>query len=230
MERLRGTDVSAVVFEDQLEVPPGIRRLRDFRKWMLSESFPETGRIDFIGGRIEIEVSPEQFFSHGGPKEALARTLGPLNFQWKLGFLRIENTRVTSVAADLSAEPDLVFISKSRLETQEVKLSKAWTGDYLEVEGGPDLVVEVISPSSVGKDTIRLPAAYFAAGVLEYWLIDARKDDALRFQIYRRGKTAFRRVRADAEGFQKSTVFGRSFQLICERERLGYWEYELQFR
>ena len=49
------------------------------------------------------------------------------------------------------------------------------TADYIEIEGPPDLIVEIVSDSSVCKDTKRLPAAYFAAGVPEFWLVDARR-------------------------------------------------------
>lgn len=221
--------MSAVVFEDQVEIPLGIRSLRDFRRWMRSSAFPKSGRIDYICGDIEVDQSARDFFSHGGPKTALVVTLGKLNFQRKLGYLLLDKARVVSDPVRLSAEPDLMFVSRARLENKQTKFAKG-TDSYLEVEGGPDLIVEIVSPSSVGKDMVRLPAAYFTAGVLEYWLIDARQDDALRFQIYRRGKTELRRVRADAEGFQKSNVFGRSIRLTRERDRLGYWEFELQLR
>ncbi len=222
--------MSAVLFEDAIEIPAGIRGLRDFQRWVLSASFPERGRIDFISGKIEVDMSPEQFFSHGGPKEALARTLGALNFELKLGYLRVENTRVTSISAGLSAEPDLIFLSKARLEQQEITFTSSKADAFLEVQGGPDVVVEIVSPSSVIKDTRRLPASYFAAGVLEYWLVDARQEDGLKFQIHRRGKSSFQRVRADADGYQKSTVFGTAFRLHRERDKLGYWEFELQSR
>ncbi len=37
-------------------------------------------------------------------------------------------------------------------------------GRYVELEGAPDLVVEIVSDSSVAKDTQRLPPRYAAAG------------------------------------------------------------------
>ncbi len=60
------------------------------------------------------------------------------------------------------------------------------TDDYIEIEGPPDLIVEIVSKSSEKKDTLRLPAAYFAAGVPEFWLVDARHKP-LYFQIHHRG-------------------------------------------
>ena len=40
------------------------------------------------------------------------------------------------------------------------------------VEGGPDFVMEVVSPSSIMKDYIKKAAKYEAAGVKEYWIVD----------------------------------------------------------
>ena len=54
----------------------------------------------------------------------------------------------------------------------------------MELEG-PDLVVEIVSDSSVTKDTQRLPLSYWQAGVTEYWLVDVG-GERLSFQIYSR--------------------------------------------
>jgi len=45
------------------------------------------------------------------------------------------------------------------------------------------MVVELVGDASVGKDRRRLPPAYFAAGVTEFWLIDARGPE-LEFVIH----------------------------------------------
>jgi Uma2 family endonuclease len=55
-------------------------------------------------------------------------------------------------------------------------------GDYIEILGSPDLVVEIVSDSSVRKDTTLLRDAYWKAGVREYWLFDARGAE-IRFDI-----------------------------------------------
>ena len=43
------------------------------------------------------------------------------------------------------------------------------------VEGAPDLVVEVISPSNRAHDVRRKRVLYARAGIREYWLIDPQR-------------------------------------------------------
>ena len=40
------------------------------------------------------------------------------------------------------------------------------------IEGPPDLVIEVVSPSNRGRDLLTKRALYARAGVREYWLVD----------------------------------------------------------
>ena len=42
------------------------------------------------------------------------------------------------------------------------------------VQGAPDLVVEILSDSSRQRDEILKPPLYERSGVLEYWLVDPR--------------------------------------------------------
>ena len=51
----------AVLFEEQLRIP-AINSLKDFRRWLRTDDFPERGRIDYIAGQIEINMSPEDLF------------------------------------------------------------------------------------------------------------------------------------------------------------------------
>lgn len=207
-----------------------IRSLADFRRWALSDEFPERGRIDYIAGRIEVDMSPETFFSHGGLKGEIHGTLLQLVKRLDLGYLRTDRTRISSVPADLSSEPDVVFISQEALASGRVQLisqAGAEGEEFIEVEGGPDLVVEVVSRSSVKKDTKRLPQAYFHAGVREFWLADARREPFV-FRIHTRGESGFEAVAVDSEGFQPSAVLNCRFRLDWHRDRLGHWAFDLR--
>ena len=55
---------------------------------------------------------------------------------------------------------------------------------FKEFEGTPDMVLEVVSATSVRKDTEILRDLYWRAGIQEYWLVDARGDEPL-FSILR---------------------------------------------
>jgi Uma2 family endonuclease len=97
----------------------------------------------------------------------------------------------------------------------------------VEVEGPPDMVLEVVSDSSVAKDTQRLPEAYFAAGVGEFWLVDARGKNVV-FRIHVRGGEGFRPVVSDTEGYQRSSAFPARFRLDAHRDRRGNWAFDLR--
>jgi len=59
-------------------------------------------------------------------------------------------------------QPDLIFIRSDRLHIYRDN----------PVQGPPDLVVEVISPTSRVRDTVRKARIYAAALVPEYWMPD----------------------------------------------------------
>lgn len=221
----------AVLLEENgsLEIPV-LQSLGDFRAWAMSSDFPERGRIDYISGRIEVDMSPEELYCHGSLKIELIRVLSQRARNLGEGELFSDRMRVSAPEADLSAEPDLVFVSEESFSGGRVREVPKASGEpdrYVELEGGPDLVVEIISDSSKAKDTQRLPPAYWRAGVSEFWLIDARRKD-LVFQIHNRGQERFEPVGSDTEGFQPSRVFGCRFQLIRRRNRRGRWRFELR--
>ena len=130
----------------------------------------------------------------------------------------------------LKVEPDVVFLSHESLRTGRVRLvpkSGAEPGRYIEVEGPPDLIVEVVSDASVTKDTHHLPQAYFRAGVLEYWLADARAGQVL-FRIHHRGRAGFEPATPDPDGFQPSPLFACRFRLDGSRDQRGHWAFDLR--
>jgi hypothetical protein len=138
-------------------------------------------------------------------------------------------TRISSVAGNVSAEPDVVAVSDAAIDTDRVRLTPKAGGEtdsFFELEGGPELVVEIVSDASVGKDRRRLPPAYFAARVTEFWLIDAR-GPKLEFVIHHRGENGFVPAAVAADGGQPSTVFSCGFQLIRGRNARGRYVYDL---
>jgi Uma2 family endonuclease len=62
----------------------------------------------------------------------------------------------------------------------------------------PELVIEIVSPGSETRDYGQKPDEYFAFGVMEYWIVDASKEEIL---VMRRsaGKWATQVLKADAK-------------------------------
>jgi Uma2 family endonuclease len=224
--------MSAVVLsvaDDQSVEIPDVRSLTAFRRWAASKQFPEQGRIDYLAGRIEVEMSPERAFSHGTTKVEIIRALANFLAEQELGLLFADRMRVSSSAGDLSVEPDVVLVTHARLESGQVELKPAaspGTADFVELIGGPDLVVEIVSPSSVVKDTERLPDAYFLAGVREYWIVDALGDD-LQFQVFGRGRKGFVARRLDVAGYHRSDVLDRRVRFTRRQTPQGFFAYRL---
>jgi len=219
-----------LVLEEQIELPMDLHCLGDFRHWATSGDFPECGRIDYIAGRIDVDMSPEDLHTHGKPKTEVVGVLWQRVKDAGLGELYTDRARVCCPEADLSVEPDVVFVSESSLDGGRVRLvPKTGKGAdrYVELEGPPDLIVEIVSDASVRKDTERLPAAYYRAGVSEFWLMDARGEDLL-FRIHRRGATEYEPLAPDAEGFQYSTVLDRRYRLQRSRNPKGRIVFDLR--
>ncbi len=57
------------------------------------------------------------------------------------------------------------------------------TGDKY-IDGAPDLVIEVVSPTNPGHDYVRKLDLYIRAGVREYWIVD---PDEKKVVVYMTG-------------------------------------------
>lgn len=223
--------MATVLLDQEIEIPT-IRDLAEFRRWALSADFPERGRIDYIDGRIEVDMSPEDLFTHGSLKARVCHEIQDRVDEMDLGHVFVGETRISNPVGNVSAEPDVVVLTHAALRDGRAKLIPKASGEpqrFIEIEGAPDLIVEIVSDSSVKKDTQRLPNAYFAAGVREYWLIDAR-DEELAFVIYRRGTKNFLYPAVDAEGYQRSEVLDASYLLERSVHALGHWVYRLRMK
>jgi Uma2 family endonuclease len=109
-----------------------------------------------------------------------------------------------------------------------VRLIEGKEGGFVEMEGAPHMMLEVVGQSSVRKDNEWLRKSYWEAGVREYWLVDARGETP-RFDLLQHTTTGYRAV-AKKEGWVKSKVFGRSFRLTRQINHLGNPEFTLDVR
>jgi len=221
-----------IVFQpDGIEIPARITSLARFRRWALSESFPERGRIDWVAGRLEVDMSPEDLFTHGTPKSAIAAKLGMLLQETEKGLVFVDKTRISCPEADLSAEPDVLVVLDETLASGRVRLIPKASGEegrFVEIEGAVDIVVECVSDSSVAKDT-DLRDDYQRARVREYWIVDARGEKvALQILHYRRD--GYVEAVEDRSGFVASEVLKARVRLLRRRKKSGAVYFRLEVR
>lgn len=69
---------------------------------------------------------------------------------------------------NVAREPDLMFVAKENLERIQPNF----------LAGPADMVIEIVSPESVGRDRGEKYVEYETAGVREYWLLDPRRKQA----------------------------------------------------
>jgi len=211
-----------------LRLPADIGTLAGFRAWAQSDDFPEKGKFSLINGNILIDMSPEEIETHNKVNTAITQGIGVINDQADLGEYFSDGGLVTNSKADLATVPDGVFVKWATSQAGRVQFipRKDRQGQYIEIRGTPDWTLEVVSISSVTKDTIDLPILYHQAGIPEFWLVDARgKDIDFQILVPRRSEYARADVRS---GWSFSPVFDRWFRLLRKTNRQGRWNYRLE--
>lgn len=169
--------MSMVISEPEtIHVPSWVVNVETFRRWSDLQEFPDTGRICYFQGGVWIDMSREQIFFHVDVKDEYTRVVKGLVRKFKRGRYFSDGLFLTNVQAGISVVPDGTFISTESLDIGRVRLIEGADEGFVEAEGSPDMVLEVVSRSSVHKDTVVLLQAYWEAGIAEYWLVDARKQ------------------------------------------------------
>lgn len=213
--------------EAVFEIPAGVDSLGSFRQWSRSDTFPNRGSICWCNDTIIIDMSPERFGSHNAIKTEFTRVFANLNVQHRLGRVCSDRFRFVHEGANLSTEPDLLFVSRASLRRKRAEfIAKADGRDDIEVAGAVDVVLEICSPGSISKDYERMMAAYHLAGVREYWLVDALGDET-KFAIHTRGPKAFAALQSP---WQISKVFQRKFRLVRKQIDRNEWDWRLESR
>jgi Uma2 family endonuclease len=213
-----------------LRIPSSVFTLDGFRQWAKSEDLPEKLRVAFLGSEIYLEMGNEELESHNKVKTTITRVLSTLVVERDLGEFFSDGVLITNKDAGVSNNPDAVFISWDGEDAGRIHYvpREDAEGQYTELVGTPDWVLEIVSNSSVRKDVKELRAAYHKAGIAEYWLVDARGAD-LSFVVLNWRKTGY--VAASSQsGWLSSKVFACSFHLSRRRNRRGRWQYELDVR
>ncbi|MDB5313149.1 MAG: hypothetical protein JWO38_7351 [Gemmataceae bacterium] len=211
-----------------VSVPSWVTDIDAFRHWLDVGDVPEKARTWFLEGEVWVDMSKEQIFTHGDLKGEITTVLRSLVKAAKSGRMLPDGVLLTNRKAGLSGNPDAVFLSGATLASDRVTLVPGQEGGFVELDGTPDMVLEVVSDSSEKKDTQILTEAYWEAGITEYWLVDARGKE-VEFAILKRGAKKYTRVR-EQDGWVKSAVFGKEFRLTRETDPQGNPEFTLEVR
>jgi Uma2 family endonuclease len=215
--------MSTITVQDTVCIPIWVVDLESFHRWAQSDKFPEQGRFSHLAGGLWVDLSMETL-GHNEAKAEISAVLRTLVKAQQLGRLFVDRMRLTNTEANLSTEPDAMFASRAARISERTRCEHGAAS--LEVEGTVDMVLEVVSASSVQKDTVVLRDLYWKAGVREYWLVDPRGLE-LHFDILRhtpRGHVETRRQ----GGWLKSVVFGKSFRLTRGEDEQGDPEFTLE--
>jgi Uma2 family endonuclease len=214
-----------VLLDEKIRIPAWVVDLESFRRWATSDELPRHGRFSHLNGELWVDLSMERH-EHSQLKGEFTVTLGGLVKARQLGYFYPDRMLLTNPDAELSTEPDWMFVSWKAVRSGRVRLDRG--DDSVEVVGTPDMVLEIVSPFSVKKDTEVLRELYGRAGVPEYWLVDARREP-VRFDLLRHSPRGYLPARPRA-GWVRSAVFGKSFRLTARPDRLGNTAYTLEVR
>ena len=120
---------------------------------------PEDVRYELLDGELVVVPSPKEI--HQRIQLAIGLALAFFVQNHALGRLYFAPFDVLFTDTDV-AQPDLIFVSNER--------SHIITEDN--IQGAPDLLVEVHSPSTADRDKGFKRGLYERNGVLEYWMVD----------------------------------------------------------
>jgi Uma2 family endonuclease len=140
---------------------------------------PNNGRrYEIVDGELLVTPSPRR--AHQKVVTQLTRFLGNFVETTGCGEVYVAPFDVVFSLFDV-VEADILYVSKERASVITEK----------NVQGAPDLVVEVLSESTAEIDRTTKLKLYARYGVQEYWLIDPEECTA---EIYRREARGFERT------------------------------------
>lgn len=128
----------------------------------------EYPRYELLEGEMIEMVSPNS--RHQRVLGRLAKLLGNYCTAHHLGEVFIAPLDVI-LSRTVVVQPDLFFIAQSRLAEL--------VGER--ITGAPDLLVEILSPSTSTRDLNQKRKLYARAGVTEYWIVDP-EDNTIEIQ------------------------------------------------
>lgn len=124
-------------------------------------ALPDDGtRYEIIEGVLYVVNAPNS--DHQTVVTEVSAELRDFIKKEQLGRVLVAPFEVHLSSRSRPVQPDVLFVRAERWPAERIAY----------FEGAPDLVVEVISPSSVRMDRVVKFTAYEAAGVPEYWIVN----------------------------------------------------------
>ena len=156
---------------------------------------PEDARYELIDGELILAAAPRM--THQRLQWKLGWRMGQLAEENELGEVYFSPTDVVLSDTDV-VQPDIIFISKQR---EHIIAEGA-------IFGAPDLVVEILSPSTAARDMGYKRDLYEKHGVKEYWIADA---DEIWIRVLRLNAAGFFElagVYGEGDSFTSSALLG----------------------
>ncbi len=123
------------------------------------EKLPEGSPYQLIGGELVMTPSPVPYHQ----KVSLRITFELFRFVKEQDLGEVLNAPVDVYLSETETyQPDIIFIAR---ENQGIIGEK-------KIEGPPDLVIEILSPSTAYYDLKHKKKVYEQRGVREYWIVD----------------------------------------------------------
>lgn len=150
-----------------------------FRAWLDERPDSDLGHYELLNGRIV--VSPPAGWPHGRIGIRVAHLLEEYSKRHGVGLAFDSSTGFDLPSGD-TLEPDASLVSTARWNAAPAPVF----GQFPKVV--PDLVVEILSPSTRRRDLTEKKGVYAKNSVEEYWIIDPR---ARSLTIFSRVDDAF---------------------------------------
>lgn len=166
----------------------------EFAEWVARQEARDDNHYELLNARVVME--PPARWPHGRVGGRLLQDLGVYVRKHDLGDV-LDASQGYELPSGDTVQPDIAFVSRERW----AESTPPEVGKFLRVV--PDLIVEILSPSTASRDRGEKRAIYERNGVREYWLVDPR---ALRVTCFRR--------RGDR--FDGGEILGAGDELACE--------------
>jgi Uma2 family endonuclease len=125
---------------------------------------PDDERYELVAG--ELQSTPAPSGHHQSIQALLLIHLGSFVLEHHMGKLLGGPTDVI-LSDETVLHPDLLFIARERRSIYDRERG---------VVGAPDLVIEILSPSTLERDLVIKRQLYGEHGVREYWIVDPEAE------------------------------------------------------